>query len=69
MKARIAMLALSVLLALALAEQVAARPRDPEGRRPRPNRPPICQQQPTFGDPPPWRCLLAPRRADGSAER
>ena len=54
MKRQIALLA--VLLALALAQPAAARPRDPEGRRPTPSRPPACQQQPTFGDPFPWRC-------------
>jgi hypothetical protein len=59
MRRRIALLA--VLLTLALAQPAAARPRDPEGRRPKPTRPPACQQQPTFGDPLPWRCLPAPR--------
>jgi hypothetical protein len=44
------------IVVLALAQPAAAQPKDPEGRRPAPKRPPACQQQPTFGDPLPWRC-------------
>jgi hypothetical protein len=54
--------AVMTILMLGLAQPVTARPRDPEGRKPRPNRPSACRvvDQPTFGDPLPWRCRRVP---------